>query len=649
MVEYDRTQERDVVASTPLKICVAGIGGAGLNVLDRITLDRIVDATLVSMHTDVRVLSHAMTPHKIQLGSELMRGIGSGGDPELGREAALASQETIRSIVQGHDMVFICVGLGGGTASGAAPVVAEIAKETGALVFVFATMPFSFEGRRRLLQAEVALEEIQKCTDALILFENNRMGELTLPKEGIQKAFSQADQLIGHSVRAIATMVTRPGIIQLGLSDLMEALRSPNSRCLFGFGEGKGSNRVSDALKRALKSPLVNQGQLLAQSRNLLVHVAGGESLTLTEVESLMKQLGKCVPDQTQILFGVSTTPQLGDTIAVTLISSLSAQQMLTDPAVSTLEAETVPAAPVAPAPVSVPAPAPRTSPLVKIAQSVAPAPAPAPAPKIEPEVTAPASLPPAPPQASSPAPAPTAQPAEDALFPSLLSEFELPITPVSNGHAPTAPAPPPPAKATKAARAAAAQAQATPAPAPVAEIAPPPAPPVEEAPVAKAPEPPTPAPAPAPVLEKDDGPPVEELPAATEEDESEPAVLSKPSIFALDEESSDEEEDFQEEAEEEEPPQDHGGHVASLPVRLTTKAVPPADPEPPRTRQPKAAPHQEPVLAGAGKSTAQAQASLNLHHDEVTRFKGTEKTIVEGEDLDVPTWMRMKQRVRQQ
>lgn len=632
MVEYDRTQERDALASTPLKICVAGIGGAGLNVIDRITLDRIVDATLVSMHTDVRVLSHAMAPHKIQLGSDLMRGIGSGGDPELGREAAEASRETIRSIVQGHDMVFICVGLGGGTASGAAPVVAEIAKECGALVFVFATMPFSFEGRRRLLQAEVALEEIQKNTDALILFENNRMGELTLPKEGIQKAFSQADQLIGHSVRAIATMVTRPGIIQLSLSDLIEALRSPNTRCLFGFGEGKGTNRVTDALKRALKSPLVNQGQLLAQSRNLLVHVSGGESLTLAEVEMLMKQLGKCVPDQTQILFGVSTTPNLGDSVSVTLISSLSAQQMLTDPAVSTMDVETTPVA-VAPPTVKRAAPAPAPIVTINPPAAVAPAlePVPVPAPTPAPVAAAPAPVTP------PPAPAPIAE-AEEPLFPALQNELQLPIAQAANGHGPTAlqkPAPGQPAKPAKAARAV-----ATPAPAPEPE-----APVVEPAPVAKVPEPP------APEVKSD--PPVEQLPAATQDDEeeSEPVVLSKPSIFALDDESTDEE--FEEEPEEEDqgPPVDQE-KVASLPVRLSTvaaKATPAPEPEPPRARQPKASPHTEPALVGAGKSTPQAQASLNLHQDEVTRFKGTEKTIVEGEDLDVPTWMRLKQRVRQQ
>src|SRR6187402_2414126 len=161
MVEYERFQDREPSLGQPQKICVVGIGGGGLNVLDRICLDRLMEGTLVSMHTDVRVLGHSMGPVKIQLGAEMMRGIGCGGDPELGREAADASREQIRAALQGHEMVFICTGLGGGTGSGAAPVVAEIAKELGALVFVFATTPFSFEGRRRLTQAEVALEALQ--------------------------------------------------------------------------------------------------------------------------------------------------------------------------------------------------------------------------------------------------------------------------------------------------------------------------------------------------------------------------------------------------------------------------------------------------------------------------------------------------------
>ena len=236
MVEYDRNQLQAAPGTAGLKICIVGVGGSGSNVLDRITLDKTVEANLISMHTDVRVLGHSMAPLKLQLGGELMRGVGAGGDPDLGREAALFSRDAIRSAVQGFNIIFICTGLGGGTGSGAAPVIAEIAKSTGALVLVVATMPFSFEGRRRVNQAEEALELLQKRADALILFENNRMGELILPKDGIQKAFSQADQLIAQSLRAVSTMVSIPGLVKLGLDDLTTALSASNGRCLFGFG-----------------------------------------------------------------------------------------------------------------------------------------------------------------------------------------------------------------------------------------------------------------------------------------------------------------------------------------------------------------------------------------------------------------------------
>lgn len=330
MVEYDRNSLNEQATPATLKTCIVGVGGAGGNVLDRITLDRSVEATLVAMHTDIRVLSHSMAPVKIQLGIELMRGVGAGGDPDLGREAALYSREQIRQAIDGHDIVFICTGLGGGTGSGAAPVIAEIAKGTGALVFLTATMPFSFEGQRRLKQAEESLEQLQKRTDALILFENNRMGELTLPKDGIQKAFIQADQLIAQSLRAVSTIVTMPGLVKLGLDDLTSALSTSNGRCLFGFGEARGQNRGSEALKRALKSPLIDQGRLLHQTKTLLVHIAGGESLTLLEVDAIMKQLGKNVPDQTHILFGVAVDIKLGESVSVTLISSLGLNQLNT-------------------------------------------------------------------------------------------------------------------------------------------------------------------------------------------------------------------------------------------------------------------------------------------------------------------------------
>ncbi|MBK8094369.1 MAG: cell division FtsZ family protein [Verrucomicrobiaceae bacterium] len=347
MVEYHRSNHGDgsTAALSAPRICIVGVGGSGSNVIDRITLDRIVDATLVCMHTDVRVLGHSMAPVKVQLGVEIMKGIGAGGDPDLGREAALFSREQIRQSIDGHDIIFISAGLGGGSGSGAAPVIAEIAKNTGALVIVVATMPFSFEGRRRLGQAEEALELLQKRCDALILFENNRMGELVLPKDGIQKAFTQADQLIAQALRAVSTITATPGIVKLGLDDLTSALRTANGRCLFGFGEARGQNRGTEAVKKALKSPLIDQGRLLSHTQTLLVHVAGGESLTLIEVEGIMKSLGKYVPDSTHMLFGLAVNPKLGDSVAVTLISSLGLTQ-LNAHAAAAPPAEMMPTAP---------------------------------------------------------------------------------------------------------------------------------------------------------------------------------------------------------------------------------------------------------------------------------------------------------------
>ena len=440
MVEYDRHSQRDDSGKPALRTCIVGIGGAGVNVLDRITLDRTVEAKLACMHTDVRVLSHAMAPVKVQLGADLVRGAGAGGDPDLGREAAMFSREEIRREVEGHDIVFLCTGLGGGTGSGAAPVIAEIAKATGALVIVAAAMPFSFEGRRRNAQAAAALDQLQKRADALVLFENNRMGELILPKDGIQKAFLQADQLIAQSLRAICTIVTLPGLVKLGLDDLTAALSTSNGRCLFGFGEARGQNRGAEALKRALKSPLIDQGRLLHQTRTLLVHIAGGESLTLVEVDAVMKQLGRHVPDQTHILFGVAVDAKLEDSLAVTLISSLGLEQ-LNSVAAAAPPAEMLPqhdrpmpqmadvlgtgltraivnppapAAPKAePAPATPPASA-APEPAVESATAIAPEP---PAPEPEPAVESPPAAPaaatePATIEDTPTAPAPSAEPA---------------------------------------------------------------------------------------------------------------------------------------------------------------------------------------------------------------------------------------------
>jgi len=551
MVEYERTQLSESPDSTGQRICIVGVGGAGSNVIDRITLDRIVESTLVCAHTDVRVLGHSMAPVKIQLGAELMKGIGAGGDPDLGREAALFSREQVREAVEGHNIIFISAGLGGGTGSGAAPVIAEIAKNTGALVIVVATMPFSFEGRRRLAQAEEALELLQKRADALVLFENNRMGELILPKDGIQKAFNQADQLIAQSLRAVSTITTTPGLVKLGLDDLTAALANANGRCLFGFGEARGQNRGTEALKKALKSPLIDQGRLLHQTKSLLVHIAGGESLTLVEVESIMKQIGRHVPDQTHILFGLGVDARLSDAVAITLISSLGLNQLnahaAAAPPSEMLEQPRVQAAP-------------KREPVKKAAPAASPSP-------------------------YAPPPAPSA----DLLF----SAEEIappPAAPMNGTHAE----------------------EETPAP--------------ELVPTTEG------------VAQQDDEPVaaanVEEAPAIVEPTpETARVPVRTPVAKELADAARGRESTL--------------ASVVARGVMLQTEDAPQGDLI---TFDPPAAEETTTISTTkvlTRKSTSNEQQTLSLEEEDRGRFKNTEPSIVQGEDLDVPTWMRLKKKLR--
>lgn len=306
-----------------IPIKVIGVGGAGSNALDRIVLDGLEKADLIAINTDVQSLASSVAAGKVQLGRSVTRGLGAGGDPELGYNAAHESSDEIQQTLAGARMIFICAGLGGGTGSGAAPLIAQLAREAGSLVVAFATMPFSFEGRRRTIQAEEALDRLRKTSDAVICFENDRMGDIVTPKAGIHQAFAVADITISQSVRSIVNLIQRPGLIRIGFDDLLAALRSPNGRCLFGFGESGSDNRAHDALTQALKNPLMDRGRMLADAAHVLVQVAGGPGMTLSEVEILMQELGRHINDHTQILFGTAVDSRMGNRLSVTLISSL--------------------------------------------------------------------------------------------------------------------------------------------------------------------------------------------------------------------------------------------------------------------------------------------------------------------------------------
>ena len=357
MIQLNRNYNLPEKADDDIPIKVVGVGGAGTNVLDRIVLDGLDKADLIAINTDVQSLASSVAAHKVQLGRTVTRGLGAGGDPEVGYNSAYESADEIRHALADSRMIFVCTGLGGGTGSGAAPAVAQVAREAGSLIVVFATLPFAFEGKRRQAQAKEALARLRDNADAVICFENDRMGDMVAPKAGIHQAFAVADVTISQSVRSIVNLIQRPGLIRIGFDDLLSALRSPGGRCLFGFGESDTDNRAHDALSQALKNPLMDRGRMLADASHVLVHVAGGPAMTLSEVEILMQELGRHINDDTQILFGTSVDGRMGNRLSVTLISSLATEE---ERAVATAK----PASIVVPEPVPAPAPAPIDEPV---------------------------------------------------------------------------------------------------------------------------------------------------------------------------------------------------------------------------------------------------------------------------------------------
>jgi cell division protein FtsZ len=329
MIQLSKNYSLPERAADFIPIKIVSVGGAGLNALDRILLDGLERAEAVAINTDVQSLASSVAAHKVQLGRTVTRGLGAGGDPELGYQAAVESADEIREALADARMIFICAGLGGGTGSGAAPYVAQLAREAGALVVAFSTLPFSFEGKRRNAQAREALARLNEVANAVICFENDQMGDIVAPRAGIHQAFAMADSTVSQSVRSIVNLIQRPGLIRIGFDDLLAALRSQNGRCLFGFGESDSDNRAHEALTQALKNPLMDRGRMLADAARVLVQVAGGPGMTLSEVEILMQELGRHVNEQTQILFGVAVDGRLGDRLSVTIISSLAADEDL--------------------------------------------------------------------------------------------------------------------------------------------------------------------------------------------------------------------------------------------------------------------------------------------------------------------------------
>jgi cell division protein FtsZ len=330
---HRKAGEISALASKSPKVLVAGLGAAGANILRRIVMDGGNPDGLVCIDTDLGTLNACAAPKRVQIGRNLTRGLTAGGDPDVGREAAQESEQEIRQTFRGVDLVFLCTGLGGGTASGAAPVITRLAREEGCFVLVFVTLPFHFEGRRRQAQAREALSQLKPYAGALLTFENDRMGQLIVPTEGVQKAFAVADATICHSIRAITTMLEKPGMIRVGLDQLLAVLNGQDARCLFGFGKAVGVDRAAIAVRSALENPLLTEGDLLSSASTILVHISGNRSVTLAEVEQVMTEITARLNPLTEVLFGVSASEEIGDELWVAIISSVNRNQAAPAPA----------------------------------------------------------------------------------------------------------------------------------------------------------------------------------------------------------------------------------------------------------------------------------------------------------------------------
>ncbi len=309
-------------------IAIVGIGGAGANVLKCFNASSADHVRLYIMSLDERVGNACGNVEFIQLGEGISHGLGSGGDPEVGKQAMEESGQRVMEMLQDIKLVVMVAGLGGGTGSGAAPELARLARESGVFLVSVLVMPFSFEGKRRLEQAEQAREQIARLSDIVFCFENDYMEGLFIDRSGAREVFEEVDRLLAKATASVPMMATSPGLINLGLDELAAALENSDSRCVFGSGSGYGADRAEQAARAAIDSPLSSYHGALRFARRAIVHIAGGDTLSISEIRQAMEVVREALGnDDVQIFFGASVKSSLGEEVRVTLIASIDAQE----------------------------------------------------------------------------------------------------------------------------------------------------------------------------------------------------------------------------------------------------------------------------------------------------------------------------------
>ncbi|MFC6296142.1 cell division protein FtsZ [Lactiplantibacillus daoliensis] len=309
----------DATQNSGANIKVIGVGGGGGNAVNRMIAEDVQGVEFIVANTDVQALQSSNAETKIQLGPKLTRGLGAGSNPDVGSKAAQESEEAITEALTGADMVFVTAGMGGGTGNGAAPVVAKIAKDSGALTVGVVTRPFTFEGPKRARNAAEGIAQMKDNVDTLIIIANNRLLEIVDKKTPMMEAFQEADNVLRQGVQGISDLITSPGYVNLDFADVKTVMQNQGS-ALMGIGSASGENRTADATKQAISSPLLEVS--IDGAEQVLLNITGGPDMSLYEAQAASDIVSQAATTDVNIIFGTSIDESLGDEVRVTVIAT---------------------------------------------------------------------------------------------------------------------------------------------------------------------------------------------------------------------------------------------------------------------------------------------------------------------------------------
>jgi cell division protein FtsZ len=357
----EETRSDDIVPSSVARIKVIGVGGGGCNAVNRMIASEVAGVEFWSVNTDAQVLANASTHNRLQIGQKLTRGLGAGGNPAIGQKAAEESRDEVAAALDHADLVFITAGMGGGTGTGAAPVVAEVAKEIGALTVGVVTRPFTFEGRRRTGQADEGIAALQTRVDTLIIIPNDKLLSVISEQTPVQEAFQAADDILRQGVQGISDIITIPGLVNVDFADVRAVMADAGS-ALMGIGIGSGKSRAREAATAAISSPLLESS--IDGAKGVVFNITGGHDLTLHEVNSAAEIIYEAVDPNANIIFGAVLDERLQGEIRITVIATGFSTEVQAPPAQTARVAPMK--RPLTPPPISSPSPPPAAEPRVK-------------------------------------------------------------------------------------------------------------------------------------------------------------------------------------------------------------------------------------------------------------------------------------------